>query len=246
MHSINIKELYFSYGRNNVLSNLKMKIQGNGVYCLIGKNGSGKTTLLKILIKFLKYKRGKVKINGKDLKLFTLKEAAQTIGFLESEIPNVSLPVEEIISWGNFPFANTRKRVQGIVEELNLSKIKKKNFYSLSTGEKKRALLGRLFVQSPDIILIDEPFNFLDPKYKIEVSLLLKKLGDKSIVFITTHDIEAVQFVSEKVFVLNNGKIELEGTPDKVIRSNIIKEAFNIPESLKEKFKQFYHIDSNI
>ncbi len=242
MYSIDIKELYFSYGKNYVLSNLQLKVQENGVYCLIGRNGSGKTTLLKILIKFLHYERGKIKINGKDLNTFTLKEIAQTIGFLESEIPPVYLPVEELISWGNFPFTGKRKNVKDVMKELDLTKIGKKSFQSLSTGEEKRVLLGRIFVQSPDIVLIDEPFNFLDPRYKIEVSLLLKKLGEKSIVFIATHDIGAVQFVGKKVFVLNNGKIQMEGSPGEVIKSKIIKKAFNIPESLEERFKQFYHI----
>ena len=243
MHSIDIKGLYFSYGKGYVLSNLNLRIQDKGVYSLIGKNGSGKTTLLKILIKFLRYEKGKIKINGKDLNGFTLKEIAQTIGFLESGIPRVYLPVEELISWGNFPFADEGKNVEDVMKELDLASIRKKSFQSLSTGEEKRVLLGRIFVQSPDIVLIDEPFNFLDPGYKIEISLLLKRLGEKSIVFIATHDIAAVQFVSKKVFVLNDGKIQMEGSPDEVIKGKVIKKAFDIPESLEEKFKQFYHID---
>ena len=243
MQSIDIKGLYFSYGKGYVLSNLNLRIQDKGVYSLIGKNGSGKTTLLKILIKFLHYEKGEIKINGKDLNAFTLKEIAQTVGFLESEIPHVYLPVEELISWGNFPFADERKNVEDVMKELNLAKIRKKSFQSLSTGEEKRVLLGRIFVQSPDIVLIDEPFNFLDPGYKIEVSLLLKRLGERSIVFIATHDIAAVQFVSKKVFVLHNGKIETEGSPDEVIKGKVIKKAFDISKSLEEKFKQFYHIE---
>lgn len=243
MHSIDIKGLYFSYGKDYVLSNLNLKIQDNGVYCLIGKNGSGKTTLLKILIEFLRYKKGEIKINGKDLNEFTLQEIAQTVGFLESEIPRVYLPVEEIISWGNFPFADERKNIEDVIKELDLARIRKKSFQSLSTGEKKRVLLGRIFVQSPDIVLIDEPFNFLDPGYKIELSLLLKRLGEKSIVFIATHDIGAVQFVGKKVFVLNNGKIQMEGSPDEVIKGNVIKKAFDIPKSIEEEFKEFYHIN---
>lgn len=243
MHSIDIKGLYFSYGKGYVLSNLNLRIQDKGVYSLIGKNGSGKTTLLKILIKFLRYEKGKIKINGKDLNGFTLKEIAQTIGFLESGIPRVYLPVEELISWGNFPFADEGKNVEDVMKELDLASIRKKSFQSLSAGEQKRVLLGRLFLQSPNIVLIDEPFNFLDPGYKIEISLLLKRLGEKSIVFIATHDIAAVQFVSKKVFVLNDGKIQMEGSPDEVIKGKVIKKAFDIPESLEEKFKQFYHID---
>ncbi|MEA3313709.1 MAG: ABC transporter ATP-binding protein [Caldisericota bacterium] len=245
MHNINIKGLCFSYGENNVLNNLDLEIKENGVYCLIGKNGSGKTTLLKILIKFLPYKKGSISINEKDLSLFALKEISQTIGFLESEMPNIPLSIEEIISWGNFPFEKADRQIQDVVNELDLESIKDKNFLSLSTGERKRVLLGRIFAQSPDIVLIDEPFNFLDPKYKIEVSLLLKKLGEKSIVFIATHDIEAVQFVSKKAFVLSNGKIKMEDTPEKVIKSKFINEAFDIPESLRKKFEQFYHTDAN-
>ncbi len=243
MKHIEIKNLSFSYDKKNyVLKNLSLEINKEGLYILMGENGSGKTTFLKILVKFYENYKGIIKINGTDLKRFSLKDISREIAFLESEIPEIPLKVEEILSWGRFPYGDANLKSSTTIKNLGITKFYGKLFTSLSSGEKKRILLGRIFVQDANIVLIDEPFNFLDPRYKIEIANMLKILAKKRIVFIATHDLQAARFLGEKIFLLKRGELKGIVSRDNLLSYETISEIFDVKESIKEDFLKFYGI----
>ncbi len=244
MQYIKIDNLYFSYGKKiPVLNGFSLTVKENGIYLLLGKNGSGKTTFMKILIKFLHYEKGSIRIKGKELNKLDLGEVSRTVSFLESEIPSIPLSAEEIIGWGFYPYGGKGNVVE-IAEILNLGRMLKKNFNELSTGEKKRVLLGRVFAQQSEIVLIDEPFNFLDPRYKIEIALMLKKLGENRVVIISTHNLNIAQFIGKEIFLLGNGRILAVKNKENLFSDNIIMNIFEVTGSLRANFKDFYKINN--
>jgi iron complex transport system ATP-binding protein len=242
MRYIEIRDLYFEYKYAvPVLNKLSFSIDKCGIYLILGKNGSGKTTLMKLLVKYLKYKTGSIKLNEKELNDIRLPELSKMLSFLESEIPFIPLSVKEVISWGFYPYKNPGN-VHSVAEMLNLTGLLYKNFNELSTGEKKRVLLARVFAQRSKIVLIDEPFNFLDPYYKIEIALMLKRLSLDRVVLISTHNLNAAQFIGEKIFLLNKGSIAGVKTKDSLFSDDDIIRIFSVPENLKSDFKLFYRI----
>ncbi len=243
MDYLNIKHLNFGYVKDIfVLKDFSFSISDYGVYLLLGRNGSGKTTLMKILVKYLSYHKGSVKINGMELSGISLHELSKNIAFLESEIPMISLKVREVISWGFYPYGNGGN-VKNVAEMLHLDDLLCKNFNSLSTGEKKRVLLARIFAQNSKIVLIDEPFNFLDPHYQIEIALILKKLAEDRVVLISTHNLDAAQFVGKKIFLLDNGRIVAVKTGKNLFSDDLIINIFGVREQLKPHFKRFFRIN---
>ncbi len=244
MKYVEVKNLSFSYdGKEDVLKNVSLEMSEKGLYVLMGGNGSGKTTLLKIFVKFLRGYKGLIRIGGKNLLDTTLKEISQKIAFLESEIPRIPLNVEEVLSWGRFPFGESKPRNYNIAEKLGLRKFFRRTFSSLSTGEKKRILLGRIFVQDADLILIDEPFNFLDPYYKLEIADMLKILALKHAVLITTHDLNAARFLGDRIFLLKKGELQGIVSNESLFTNNLVEKIFNIEDSKKKDFLRFYGVD---
>ena len=242
MDYLNIKHLNFGYLKDSfVLKDLSFFISDYGIYILLGRNGSGKTTLMKILIKYLPYRKGSVKINGAELSSISLHDLSKNVAFLESEIPMISLKVREVISWGFYPYGNSGN-VKSVAEMLHLDNLLCKDFNSLSTGEKKRVLLARIFAQNSKIVLIDEPFNFLDPYYQTEIALILKKLAENRVVLISTHNLDAAQFVGKKIFLLDNGRIIAEKTGENLFSDDLIINIFGVDEQLKPHFKRFFRI----
>lgn len=244
MEYIKVANLSFSYGgERDVIKNFSLEINKNGLYVLMGENGSGKTTLLKILIKYINGYRGSVKILGKDLKEFSLKEISREIAFLESEIPEIPLKVREVLSWGRFPYGENEFKKEYLIGVLNLSNVMEKKFSSLSSGERKRVLLGRIFVQRSKIVLIDEPFNFLDPRYKIEIADMLKILSRDRVVLIATHNLNAARYLGEIIFLLKGGELKGVLSKDDVFSLDAIADIFGIKDSMKKEFLKFYNIE---
>ncbi len=243
MEYVSVSNLSFSYdGKRNVIKNFSFEITENGLYVLMGENGSGKTTLLKILIKYVNGYYGSVKILGKDLRKFSLKEISREIAFLESEIPDIPLKVKEVLSWGRFPYGDDKFKEEYLLGVLNLSDVMEKKFSSLSSGERKRVLLGRIFVQESKIVLIDEPFNFLDPRYKIEIANMLKTLSRERVVLIATHDLNAARYLGEIIFLLKGGELKGILSKDDLFSLDAIADVFGIKSNMKEEFLKFYNI----
>ena len=243
MDYLRADNLYFSYGKNKecVLCGLNLTIEQNGIYILLGRNGSGKTTFLEILIKYLLPQKGTVFIEGKEISAFNLSELSKKVSFLESELPYIPLIVSEILSWGMFPY---KKHFDAgkISNELNLTQLLDKNFNHLSTGEKKRVLLGRVFVQNTKIVLIDEPFNFLDPYYRIEIAKMLKTLSRERVVLITTHDLGVAAYLGSEIFLIHQGRIFARKTREDLFSGSELYEAFGIDEGLRADFEEFYRL----
>lgn len=204
---IEIIDLKFSYeNKREVLKGINLRIYENETLIIIGENGSGKTTLLLCIAGLLKYE-GKVLIDGKEFN----ESLRRKIGFL-FENPDDSLFMPRV--YDDVAFApknfglnkNLDEIVKSALKKAGVSGFENRISHHLSFGEKKKIALATILSYNPEIFLLDEPTLGLSPKSKKEFIDLIKNLNGTKV--IATHDIKMAEEISDRIIVLNDGKIE--------------------------------------
>ncbi len=213
---LEIKNLAFSYDNNFRLEIDDFSIADSGIISLIGPNGSGKSTLLKIITSIFKDYSGEIYLNDKNLKKFTEKEIAMNVSYVNTYLAfKPSIKVIDVVSTGRYVYNKgfgilNRADFDKIEEALKLAEIhSKKDYYinQLSSGELKRALIARGIAQDTPVLMLDEPFANLDPKYSVKIMSIIKRLKKEKIIIMATHDINIALLMSDIILALKNGKI---------------------------------------
>ena len=207
MNLINVENLLFGYGSNNVLHNINMEVKSGEFICIVGENGSGKTSLIKCILGLNKTTSGKIEVN-------------ERIGYLPqmTEIQNnFPATIEEIVLSGTivdnirkmFYTKKDKEKAKKIMQKLELYDIRKKCFYELSGGQRQRVLIARALCSTDKIIVLDEPVNGLDPKVVKQIYELLYKLNkeDNLTVIMISHDVDRAIDYSSRVIEIQHGKI---------------------------------------
>ena len=221
-----------------ILKNINLDIKKGEFWAVIGKNGSGKTTLCNVLRRFVPdfYKgelKGKITLEGKELKDYSAKEIVQKVGFVFqnpfTQISGVKETVFEEIAFGLENLAldaeYIRKRVEETLKLLRIEELRDKNPYELSGGQGQKVALASIIAMDPEIIVIDEPTSQLDPKGTeeiFEIIDILKKEG-KTIILVE-HKLELIAEYAEKVMVLDEGEMILSGNTEDVLKNKILME----------------------
>jgi cobalt/nickel transport system ATP-binding protein len=251
---IKLQKLQYTYpDGTHALRGLNMEIKRGQVTAILGGNGAGKSTLFHHLNGILKPSSGQLLFNDKPVDysrkgLIKLRQAVGIV-FQDPDSQLFSASVYQDISFGavnlNLSEEIVRERVELAMERTRVSHLRNKPTHALSFGQKKRVALAGVLVMEPEVLILDEPTAGLDPKGISELMKLLKetqKVLDISII-ISTHDIDIVPLYCDKVFVLDEGEIVLEGTPHEVFTDKRTMRSVNlrIPriahllEILKEK-----------
>lgn len=237
---IEISNLRKSFGTQAVLTNLSLKLFNGENLVVLGKSGSGKSVLIKCIVRLLLPDSGKINVLGEEisaLKSKDLAELRQKIGFLfQSGALYDSMTVKENLE---FPLLRIRKnltrkeideKVLEVLENVGLADALNKMPSQLSGGMRKRISLARTIAVDPMIMLYDEPTTGLDPVTSDEISLLINEVQKKykTSSIIITHDIECARATANRVVMLNNGEVYLEGSLDEFEKSDdqLIKSFF--------------------
>ncbi|TYQ12734.1 UNVERIFIED_CONTAM: cobalt/nickel transport system ATP-binding protein [Acetivibrio alkalicellulosi] len=236
MNCIEIKDLCFSYeDGEKALNNISMVFKKGKTTALLGGNGAGKSTLFLNINGVLKPEKGKLFIEGKQLKYNKkdLLEIRKKVGivFQDPENQLFSASVRKDISFGvmNQGLSNEeiKKRLEFVIKKTRIESIVNKPTHSLSYGQKKRVAIAGVLIMNPSVIILDEPTAGLDPCGVNEILSLMNEIKDTMgiTIIISTHDIDLVPLYCDDVFVMNKGSIVFEGTPE---------ELFLKPELLRE------------
>ena len=235
-----LKDVSYKYPLEDreILKNINLDIKKGEFWAVIGKNGSGKTTLCNVLRRFVPdfYKgelKGKITLEGKELKDYSAKEIVQKVGFVFqnpfTQISGVKETVFEEIAFGLENLAldaeYIRKRVEETLKLLHIEELKDKNPYELSGGQGQKVALASIIAMDPEIMVIDEPTSQLDPKGTeeiFEIIDILKKEG-KTIILVE-HKLELIAEYAEKVMVLDEGEMILSGNTEDVLKNKILLE----------------------
>ena len=230
------KELSIGYKNNILLENLNLSLFAGELVCLIGPNGCGKSTLIRTLSGLQEGCSGSIFIKDENIKSLNYHKRAKLISIVLTERMNAnSLSVQQIVSLGRYPYTNWLGKLSSSDEEIIANSIglvhlteKKDNIYmELSDGEKQRAMIAKALAQDTSIVFLDEPTAHLDLPNKIDIMLLLRKLAreTKKSIFLSTHELDLALQTTDKIWLLNDKKIE-KGVPEDLVLTKKIETTF--------------------
>lgn len=232
-------DLKKAYKERLVVKGVSLKINSGEIVGLLGPNGAGKTTSFYMIVGFIAATSGKVFIDGKDVTALPMYERARCgLGYLAQE-PTIfrGLTVEEnllAILERLEPDAQKRAdRVDQLLTEFGLTKLAKQKAWTLSGGEKRRMEIARCMISNPKIILLDEPFVGIDPITVAELREMIFKLKSRGLgILITDHNVRETLSLTERAYLIYDGKILVEGDQDKLLNDENARKLY-----LGEDFK---------
>ncbi len=219
---ISVQNVSKDFGPRRVLHNLSFEVARGEVLGFLGPNGAGKTTAMRILTGFFPPSEGRVTLNGVDLAKEP-KEVKRRIGYLPEQLSLYGdLRVEEFLKFVAEAKGLGRNRIQPeVVEKMSqcgLVEAGKRLIGHLSKGYKQRVGLAQALVGNPDVLILDEPTNGLDPQQIIEIRGLIRELGRERTLILSTHILPEVSQVCGRVLILNQGRIVAQGRPEDLER----------------------------
>ncbi len=217
---INTDNVVKKYGKVKAVDKVSINIGKGEIVGLLGPNGAGKTTIMKILTGYHFPSNGSASINGFDVYDNPLK-VKESIGYLPEMAPLYNdLNVYEYLSFiadvRKIPADRKKKEIERVVEECGLQAVLYRQIEKLSKGYRQRVGLAQAIIHSPEILILDEPTTGLDPNQIIEIRKLIKRLGEKKTVILSTHILQEVEAVCNRVLILNKGAIVAKGTADEI------------------------------
>jgi lipopolysaccharide export system ATP-binding protein len=224
MQKLSTEEIGKSYKRRQVVSGVSVHVSQGEVVGLLGPNGAGKTTSFYIIVGLIAPDSGRVLADGEDITHVPMYMRARQYGisYLPQE-PSVfrKLTVEEnilaVLEVQNISRETRRSRTEKLIEQLNLGLIRKTRGYALSGGERRRVEIARCLCIQPSFILLDEPFSGIDPIAVIDLQEIIFDLKASGIgVLITDHNVRETLSVTDRAYIINQGKIFRDGTPEQL------------------------------
>lgn len=215
---IEVKGLTKKYGTHTAVSNLSFTIEENQVYGFLGPNGAGKSTTMNMITGCLSATEGSVAIDGFDIYENAV-DAKKRIGYLP-EIPPlyVDMTPAEYLAFvaeaKKVEKSERKSQIESAMEETGIKNIQNRLIKNLSKGYRQRVGIAQALIGNPSIIILDEPTVGLDPKQIIEIRDLIKKLGEKHTVILSSHILSEVQAVCDKILIISNGKLVACDTPE--------------------------------
>lgn len=220
---IEIKNLVKKYGNKLAVDNISFRVKQGEILGLLGPNGAGKSTTMNILTGYLSATSGEVKIGGVDI-LENPIEAKKKIGYLP-ELPPLYMDMT-VTEYLNFVYElkkadpkKQQKALKEIMETVKITDVKDRVISNLSKGYKQRVGLAQAMVGNPEVLILDEPTVGLDPQQIIEIRDVIRKLGKNHTVILSSHILQEVQAVCERIVIINKGKIAAIDTPNNLAKT---------------------------
>ena len=233
MQILSTVELTKSYKGRKVVDNISLKITQGEVVGLLGPNGAGKTTTFYIIVGLTSPDSGQVMLDGVDITDFPMYVRARNgISYLPQE-PSIfrKLTVEENIMavLETLPLTphQRRERLEELIEDLGLQQVRRSEGYMLSGGERRRVEIARSLVISPSFILLDEPFSGIDPLTVQDIQKIIVRLKGGGIgVLVTDHNVPYTLQVTDRAYIINNGRIFRAGSPEELGNDAEVKRVY--------------------
>ena len=251
---IEVKNITKKYGSFTAVDNISFKIEEGEIIGLLGPNGAGKSTTMNMITGYIEPTEGEIIVNGYDISKKPKKAKAQ-IGYMPEGVPLYSdLTVKEFVTYmaelKKVDRKTRKEKVEKIIEQTGLKDVEKKLTRNLSRGYKQRVSMAGALVGEPKILILDEPTVGLDPKQITEIRALIKELGKKHTIILSSHILSEVSQICNKVIIINKGKIVAIDTPEnleKKVESNnttyvTVEDTENKIETMKEKIPEIKDI----
>ena len=215
--SIQVTNISKNYGAQKALDNISFSINKGEIVGFLGPNGAGKSTLMKILTTYISADEGAAIVNGNDVN--TQQKAVQlSIGYLPEHNPlYLDLYVREYLAFNADVYKVAKSRIEEVIQLTGLSTESHKKIGQLSKGYRQRVGLANALLHNPDVLILDEPTTGLDPNQLMEIRNVIKNVGKDKTVFLSTHIMQEVEAICDRVIIINNGKIVTDKKLDNLI-----------------------------
>lgn len=238
-HILSAEGLCKTYGKRPVLRSVSVGLTGGEIVGLLGPNGAGKTTTFSIIVGIIRPDTGVVKYNGEDITMWPMhKRARRGVTYLPQE-PSVfrRLTVEEnimaILETTRLNKTQREERLHDLLAELRIGHLASNRADSLSGGERRRVEISRALVMSPAFMLLDEPFAGIDPLSVVDIQEIILQLRGSGIgILLTDHNVRETLTICDRAYLLSDGQVFEEGTPEDITSSARAKELY-----LGERFR---------
>lgn len=233
MRTLHTCEISKAYRGRKVVDDVSVTVVQGEVVGLLGPNGAGKTTSFYIIVGLISPDSGSVLLDGGDISQLPMYQRARRgISYLPQE-PSVfrKLSVEDnlmaILETMPLSGHGKRERMELLIEQLGLEKVRHNKGYALSGGERRRVEIARSLVIEPSFLLLDEPFSGIDPIQVLEIQKIIFELKRSGIgILVTDHNVRETLAVTDRAYIINNGKIFRSGSPDELGRDPDVKRVY--------------------
>ncbi len=228
--SLQVINLTKKFGEQTALNNINISIDKNEIIGLLGPNGAGKSTLMKSIVGALKIDEGEIIFNGKNISDNEI-ESKKSIGFLPENNPlYLEMYVKEYLQFVADIHKIPHSRVDEVIDLVGITPEKFKKISQLSKGYKQRVGLAQAIIHQPDLLILDEPTNGLDPNQILEIRNVVKEIGKEKTVLLSTHIMQEVEALCTRVILIHKGNI---------IQDSNIEEFKGKFSSLEEAFANY-------
>ncbi len=214
MHAIELSEIQFSYSsKQTVLEDINIQVPKGSIYGFLGKNGAGKTTTLRIILGLLKVNKGTVKVLGESIKSSYPRYLSNIGPLIESPAVYGHLTAIDNLRVSCKYTGSSISRISEVLDQVNLAYAGKKKVKAFSTGMKQRLGVAIALLQDPEILILDEPTNGLDPNGIIEFRSILHRLqAEGKSIILSSHILSEVEKIADVIGILHQGKMVFEGS----------------------------------
>lgn len=221
------------YGRRQVVRDVSLEVHKGEIVGLLGPNGAGKTTTFYMVVGFIKPNAGQVFLDEKDITSMPMyQRAKQGIGYLPQEASvfrklSVEDNIRAVLEMTSMTKAQQKEKLESLIEEFGLGKVRRNTGDSLSGGERRRTEIARALASNPSFILLDEPFAGIDPIAVEDIQYIVAKLKTKNIgILITDHNVQETLSITDRAYLMFEGGILRAGTAQELADDEIVRKVY--------------------
>ncbi|MCL9809369.1 gliding motility-associated ABC transporter ATP-binding subunit GldA [Flavobacterium luminosum] len=215
--SIEVKNITKLYGEQKALDSISFSVKKGEIVGFLGPNGAGKSTLMKILTTYLTANEGQASVNGFDV-VSESKQVQRSVGYLPEHNPlYLDLYIREYLTFNADVYKVHSSRIDEVIALTGLTPESHKKIGQLSKGYRQRVGLATALLHNPEVLILDEPTTGLDPNQLVEIRELIKNIGKDKTVFLSTHIMQEVEAICDRVIIINKGKIVTDNTIENLV-----------------------------
>ncbi|WP_299603110.1 gliding motility-associated ABC transporter ATP-binding subunit GldA [uncultured Aquimarina sp.] len=238
--SISVSKISKVYNEQNALKEISFEVKQGEIVGFLGPNGAGKSTMMKILTTYLDPSSGKAQVNGFDIHSESM-DVQRNVGYLPEHNPlYLDMYVREYLAFNAQVYKVTTSRIEEVIQQTGLLPESNKKISQLSKGYRQRVGLACALLHDPKVLILDEPTTGLDPNQLVEIRELIKTVGKEKTVFLSTHIMQEVEAMCDRVIIINKGEIvadkdlnEMMDQTDQIIE---VEFDYRVEEAFLSKF----------
>jgi len=217
--SISVQNISKFYGDQKALNNISFTIKKGEIVGFLGPNGAGKSTMMKILTTYINSSEGNAVVNEFSVNN-QQQQVQQSVGYLPEHNPlYLDMYVKEYLSFNADIYKIKKERIEEVITLTGLTPEAHKKINQLSKGYRQRIGLANALLHNPDVLILDEPTTGLDPNQLVEIRELIKSLGKEKTIFLSTHIMQEVEAICDRVIIINKGELVID-TPISELKNN--------------------------